>query len=148
MGNCLFIICFPLFIFIFISFATISTVVHIILCHACKIWMFSHSCDMKILLGKVLIPLILISIDMLHFLKISDFFHKCFFFFSFFSPSISEIPQFRLPYDAVNFEIELMKDLGVKVNEKHNTCVLLKEKGESSTLKINSKMSHILGKNN
>uniref|UniRef100_A0A8C0Q2H8 Dihydropyrimidine dehydrogenase [NADP(+)] n=1 Tax=Canis lupus familiaris TaxID=9615 RepID=A0A8C0Q2H8_CANLF len=29
--------------------------------------------------------------------------------------SISEIPQFRLPYDAVNFEIELMKDLGVKI---------------------------------
>ncbi|XP_074118859.1 dihydropyrimidine dehydrogenase [NADP(+)] [Sminthopsis crassicaudata] len=29
--------------------------------------------------------------------------------------STSEIPQFRLPYDVVNFEIELMKDLGVKV---------------------------------
>ncbi|XP_058994473.1 dihydropyrimidine dehydrogenase [NADP(+)] isoform X4 [Mustela lutreola] len=29
--------------------------------------------------------------------------------------SISEIPQFRLSYDAVNFEIELMKDLGVKI---------------------------------
>ncbi|XP_030061165.1 dihydropyrimidine dehydrogenase [NADP(+)] isoform X2 [Microcaecilia unicolor] len=29
--------------------------------------------------------------------------------------STSEIPQFRLPYDAVNFEVELMKDLGVKV---------------------------------
>nr|XP_036880290.1 dihydropyrimidine dehydrogenase [NADP(+)] isoform X2 [Manis javanica] len=29
--------------------------------------------------------------------------------------SISEIPQFRLPYDAVNFEVELMKDLGVKI---------------------------------
>ncbi|EPY76480.1 hypothetical protein CB1_001428089 [Camelus ferus] len=28
--------------------------------------------------------------------------------------STSEIPQFRLPYDVVNFEIELMKDLGVK----------------------------------
>ncbi|KAH0512267.1 Dihydropyrimidine dehydrogenase [NADP(+)] [Microtus ochrogaster] len=27
----------------------------------------------------------------------------------------SEIPQFRLPYDVVNFEIELMKDLGVKI---------------------------------
>lgn len=31
------------------------------------------------------------------------------------SPSSSEIPQFRLPYDVVSFEVELMKDLGVKV---------------------------------
>ncbi len=31
--------------------------------------------------------------------------------------SSSEIPQFRLPYDVVNFEVELMKDLGVKVND-------------------------------
>lgn len=29
--------------------------------------------------------------------------------------STSEIPQFRLPYDVVNFEIQLMKDLGVKI---------------------------------
>ena len=29
--------------------------------------------------------------------------------------SSSEIPQYRLPYDAVSFEVELMKDLGVKV---------------------------------
>ncbi|XP_010083107.1 PREDICTED: dihydropyrimidine dehydrogenase [NADP(+)]-like, partial [Pterocles gutturalis] len=29
--------------------------------------------------------------------------------------SASEIPQFRLPYDVVNFEAELMKDLGVKI---------------------------------
>ena len=29
--------------------------------------------------------------------------------------SSSEIPQYRLPYDAVNFEIELVKDLGVKI---------------------------------
>ncbi|KAM3865561.1 dihydropyrimidine dehydrogenase [NADP(+)] [Diretmus argenteus] len=29
--------------------------------------------------------------------------------------STSEIPQFRLPHEAVQFEIELMKDLGVKV---------------------------------
>eukprot|EP00106_Octopus_bimaculoides_P021562 XP_014789004.1 PREDICTED: dihydropyrimidine dehydrogenase [NADP(+)]-like [Octopus bimaculoides] len=29
--------------------------------------------------------------------------------------SSSEIPQFRLPYDVVDFEIQLMKDLGVKV---------------------------------
>lgn len=30
--------------------------------------------------------------------------------------SSSEIPQYRLPYDVVNFEIEQMKDLGVKVS--------------------------------
>ncbi|CAB4009088.1 dihydropyrimidine dehydrogenase [NADP(+)]-like, partial [Paramuricea clavata] len=29
--------------------------------------------------------------------------------------SSSEIPQFRLPFDAVSFEIELVKDLGVKI---------------------------------
>ncbi|CAI5642265.1 unnamed protein product [Oreochromis niloticus] len=29
--------------------------------------------------------------------------------------SMSEIPQFRLPYEVVQFEINLMKDLGVKV---------------------------------
>ncbi|XP_038127449.1 dihydropyrimidine dehydrogenase [NADP(+)] [Cyprinodon tularosa] len=29
--------------------------------------------------------------------------------------SLSEIPQFRLPYEVVQFEIDLMKDLGVKV---------------------------------
>lgn len=28
--------------------------------------------------------------------------------------STSEIPQYRLPFDAVSFEIELIKDLGVK----------------------------------
>lgn len=33
-----------------------------------------------------------------------------------FSPcSTAEIPQFRLPYEVVQFEINLMKDLGVKV---------------------------------
>lgn len=32
--------------------------------------------------------------------------------------SSSEIPQYRLPYDTVNFEIELMKDLGVKIVSK------------------------------
>jgi len=30
--------------------------------------------------------------------------------------SSSEIPQFRLPFDVVSFEVELMKDLGVKVH--------------------------------
>ncbi len=29
--------------------------------------------------------------------------------------SSNEIPQYRLPYDVVNFEVNLMKDLGVKV---------------------------------
>ncbi|KAI5732031.1 hypothetical protein M8J77_020136 [Diaphorina citri] len=29
--------------------------------------------------------------------------------------SSSEIPQYRLPFDAVNFEVELVKDLGVKI---------------------------------
>lgn len=27
----------------------------------------------------------------------------------------SELPSYRLPYDVVNFEVDLMKDLGVKV---------------------------------
>ena len=30
--------------------------------------------------------------------------------------SSSEIPQYRLPYDVVSFELELLKDLGVKVS--------------------------------
>lgn len=29
--------------------------------------------------------------------------------------STAEIPQFRLPYEVVQFEVDLMKDLGVKV---------------------------------
>uniref|UniRef100_A0A8C1MZL6 Dihydropyrimidine dehydrogenase [NADP(+)] n=1 Tax=Cyprinus carpio TaxID=7962 RepID=A0A8C1MZL6_CYPCA len=32
--------------------------------------------------------------------------------------STAEIPQFRLPYEVVQFEIDLMKDLGVKVTVK------------------------------
>lgn len=31
--------------------------------------------------------------------------------------SSSEIPQYRLPYDVVSFEVELMKDLGVKASK-------------------------------
>ena len=31
--------------------------------------------------------------------------------------SSAEIPQYRLPYDVVDFEINLMKDLGVKVGQ-------------------------------
>nr|XP_008958791.2 dihydropyrimidine dehydrogenase [NADP(+)] isoform X2 [Pan paniscus] len=49
--------------------------------------------------------------------------------------STSEIPQFRLPCDVVNFEIELMKDLGVKIicgkslSVNEMTLSTLKEKG-------------------
>ncbi|XP_047122765.1 dihydropyrimidine dehydrogenase [NADP(+)] isoform X1 [Hydra vulgaris] len=35
--------------------------------------------------------------------------------------SSSEIPQYRLPYDVVNFEIEQMKDLGIKI--EHGKCL-------------------------
>lgn len=30
--------------------------------------------------------------------------------------SSSEIPQFRLPYDVVSYEVALMQDLGVQVS--------------------------------
>lgn len=36
--------------------------------------------------------------------------------------SSSEIPQYRLPYDAVYFEVELMKDLGVKIELGKGLC--------------------------
>ena len=32
--------------------------------------------------------------------------------------STAEIPQFRLPYEAVDFEVQQMMDLGVKVGLK------------------------------
>lgn len=35
--------------------------------------------------------------------------------------SLTEIPQYRLPYDAVDFEIQFMQDLGIKV---HYECPL------------------------
>ncbi len=38
--------------------------------------------------------------------------------------SSSEIPQYRLPYEVVNFEIQLMKDLGVKVGVFEYGCLL------------------------
>lgn len=47
--------------------------------------------------------ILLISVPLLFFCR-SHFFH-----------SSSEIPQFRLPYEVVQFELDLMKDLGVKV---------------------------------
>ncbi|NP_998058.1 dihydropyrimidine dehydrogenase [NADP(+)] [Danio rerio] len=49
--------------------------------------------------------------------------------------STSEIPQFRLPYEVVQFEIDLMKDLGVKVvlekglGQNGLTLTSLKEEG-------------------
>ncbi|XP_016140272.1 dihydropyrimidine dehydrogenase [NADP(+)] isoform X4 [Sinocyclocheilus grahami] len=49
--------------------------------------------------------------------------------------STAEIPQFRLPYEVVQFEIDLMKDLGVKVvlekglGKNGMTLTSLKEKG-------------------
>ncbi|RXN27951.1 dihydropyrimidine dehydrogenase [NADP(+)] [Labeo rohita] len=55
------------------------------------------------------------------------------FFLLFFSSS--EIPQFRLPYDVVQFEVDLMKDLGVKIvcdrglGQDGMTLLSLKEEG-------------------
>lgn len=36
--------------------------------------------------------------------------------------SSSEIPQYRLPYDVVNFEMDLVKDLGVKIELGRSLC--------------------------
>lgn len=41
--------------------------------------------------------------------------NSCFVSLLVFVCSTAEIPQFRLPYEVVQFEIDLMKDLGVKV---------------------------------
>ncbi|CAL4059259.1 unnamed protein product, partial [Meganyctiphanes norvegica] len=49
--------------------------------------------------------------------------------------SASEIPQYRLPFEVVNFEVDLMKDLGVKVHHERSlsmsdiTIKGLKEQG-------------------
>ena len=48
--------------------------------------------------------------------------------------SSTEIPQYRLPYDVVSFEVQLMKDLGVKIEYgkklgKDFTIQSLKEQG-------------------
>ena len=32
----------------------------------------------------------------------------------------SELPSYRLPYDVINFEMDLMKDIGVKVRYQKN----------------------------
>lgn len=37
--------------------------------------------------------------------------------------SSAEIPQYRLPYDVVDFELTLMKDLGVKVETGRSLSV-------------------------
>ena len=37
----------------------------------------------------------------------------------FFFVSSGEIPQYRLPYDVVSFEVDQMKDLGVKVHTNY-----------------------------
>ena len=36
----------------------------------------------------------------------------------------SELPSYRLSYDVVNFEMDLMKDLGVKVETSRNSVVM------------------------
>lgn len=42
----------------------------------------------------------------------------------------SELPSYRLPYDVINFEMDLMKDIGVKVRyQKKN----LQPKGQTWT---------------
>ena len=33
----------------------------------------------------------------------------------------SELPSYRLPYDVINFEMDLMKDIGVKVRYQKNS---------------------------
>ena len=38
----------------------------------------------------------------------------------------SELPSYRLPYDVINFEMDLMKDIGVKVKMSKETCTDLK----------------------
>lgn len=37
--------------------------------------------------------------------------------------SSSEIPQFRLPYNVVDFEVQLAKDIGVKVCENRRKLI-------------------------
>lgn len=51
--------------------------------------------------------------------------------------SSSEIPQYRLPYDAVNFELELMKDLGVKIVTKKALTI------EEGGLTVNSLLNEL-----
>lgn len=54
--------------------------------------------------------------------------------------STAEIPQFRLPYEVVQFEIDLMKDLGVKVTvkERWGGCHILPTHQQSNVTDINN----------
>ena len=52
--------------------------------------------------------------------------------------SSSEIPQFRLPYDVVDFEIQLARDIGVKIvtgRQLHKNDITL-EKLKARELKV------------
>lgn len=53
--------------------------------------------------------------------------------------SLTEIPQYRLPYDAVDFEIQFMQDLGVKV---HYDSPLSKKGDLTITKLLNGSKSH------
>lgn len=54
--------------------------------------------------------------------------------------STSEIPQFRLPYDVVNFEAELMKDLGVKVMKNISClCIAQRKKEQEQCQRLREK---------
>ena len=54
--------------------------------------------------------------------------------------SSSEIPQFRLPFDVVSFEVELMKDLGVKVCVCVCVCVYACNKVCIHNISFNSRL--------
>ncbi|XP_051990103.1 dihydropyrimidine dehydrogenase [NADP(+)] isoform X2 [Xyrauchen texanus] len=57
--------------------------------------------------------------------------------------STSEIPQFRLPYDVVQFEIDLMKDLGVKMEAaREEKCEFLPFLSPREVIKRNG---HVIG---
>lgn len=47
-------------------------------------------------------------------LFVPTIFQDCVFNFYFFFSS-AEIPQYRLPFDVVDFEVDLVRDLGVKI---------------------------------
>lgn len=63
--------------------------------------------------------------------------------------SSAEIPQFRLPYNAVDFEIQLAKDIGVKVRSLSKKFILalfrLKPVDLSIPLTSLSRISRIMG---
>lgn len=57
--------------------------------------------------------------------------------------STSEIPQYRLPYDVVSFEVDLVKDLGVKIQLGRALSV------DDLTIRVNmiSVISHLKKRN-